>query len=111
MLTVQAKDGTGNNLSSGGLTVTITKLSGTGTISAVTDNGNGTYTATVTAPTLVGSVFFVATLSGQPVKSGGALADPVDRHLCAGRRERDPVDALRRRPASITANGCRHPRC
>ena len=68
VLTVQAKDANGNNLTAGGSTVTITKQSGTGTIGSVTDNGNGTYTATVTAPTSTGSGVFVATLGGSPVK-------------------------------------------
>ena len=70
VLTVQAKDAIGNNLSTGGSTVTITKQSGTGTIGAVTDNGNGTYTATVTAPTLSGNGIFVATMNGNPVNNG-----------------------------------------
>jgi YVTN family beta-propeller protein len=70
LLTVQAKDSSGNDLTEGGATVTITQQSGTGTISPVTDNGNGTYTATVTAPTIAGSGVFVATLGGNPVKSG-----------------------------------------
>ena len=72
VLTVQAKDASGNNVTTGGAAVAITRLSGTGTIGSVTDNGNGTYTATVTAPTATGSGGFVATLGGQPVKSGGA---------------------------------------
>ena len=70
ILTVTAKDAYGNNLTSGGSTVTITQQSGTGSIGSVTDNGNGTYTATVTSPTATGSGVFVATLGGQPVKSG-----------------------------------------
>jgi hypothetical protein len=72
VLTVQAKNSSGTNLTTGGATVTITKQSGTGSIGAVTDNGNGTYTATVTAPTATGSGVFVATLGGNPVESGGA---------------------------------------
>jgi hypothetical protein len=36
----------------------------------VTDNGDGTYSATVTAPTSVGSGVFVATLGGAAVKGG-----------------------------------------
>jgi hypothetical protein len=71
-LTVHAKDTSGNNLTSGGASVTITKLSGTGNIGAVTDNGNGTYSATVTAPNTTGSGVFVATLDTQPVKSSTA---------------------------------------
>lgn len=70
VLTVQAKDSGGTTLTTGGSTVTITRQSGTGTVGAVTDNGNGTYTATVTSPTATGSGVFVATLGGQPVKSG-----------------------------------------
>jgi hypothetical protein len=71
ILTVQPKDADGNNALITGLTVTITKSSGTGTISSVTDNGNGTYTATVTAPTSTGSGVFVATIGGSAVQSGG----------------------------------------
>ncbi|MCX6120382.1 MAG: T9SS type A sorting domain-containing protein [Ignavibacteriales bacterium] len=70
VLTVTAKDANGNFLTSGGLTVTITLSSGTGLIGSVTDNSNGTYTATVTAPSSAGSGVFVATLGGNPVKSG-----------------------------------------
>lgn len=69
-LTVQAKDACGNNLSTGGSTVTITILSGTGTIGLVTDNSDGTYTATVTSPVAAGSGVFVATLGGTNVQSG-----------------------------------------
>ncbi|HTE43897.1 MAG TPA: invasin domain 3-containing protein, partial [Gemmatimonadaceae bacterium] len=72
LLTVTAKDVTGNLISAGGATVTITKASGTGTIGPVTDVGNGTYTATVTSPTLAGSGVFVATVGGTPVQSGTA---------------------------------------
>ncbi len=70
LLTVTAKDASGNALATGGATVTIQQISGTGTVGAVTDHGNGTYTATVTSPTLTGSGVFVATLGGNPVKSG-----------------------------------------
>jgi hypothetical protein len=70
VLSVQARDAIGNNLSTGGATVTITRLSGTGTIGAVTDNGNGTYTATVTSPLLAGNGVFIATMNGNPIKSG-----------------------------------------
>ena len=71
LLTVQAEDANGNNLTSGGATVTITKQSGTGTISSVTDNGTGTYTAIVTSPAAAGSGVFVATIGGSAVQSGG----------------------------------------
>ena len=45
---VQAKDGGGNNLTASGGTVTLSTLSLTAVISVVTDNNDGTYTATVT---------------------------------------------------------------
>ena len=70
VLTVQAKDANGNDLSSGGATVTITKSSGSGSLGAVTDNHNGTYAATATAPAVVGSGVFVATIGGGAVMSG-----------------------------------------
>src|SRR5262249_33301177 len=69
-LTVQAKDQFGNYETSGGSTVVISQQSGTGTIGSTTDNFDGTYTATVTAPASPGSGVFVATLGGNPVKSG-----------------------------------------
>ena len=69
-LTVTEKDPQGIRQSSGGATVTITKLSGMGSIGAVTDNHDGTYTALVTAPVATGSGIFVATLGGGAVKSG-----------------------------------------
>ena len=72
-LTVQAKDTSGTSLTTGGATVTITKLSGDGSISGVTDNGNGTYTADVTSSTTpFTSGVFVATLNGNPVMNGGS---------------------------------------
>ena len=70
-LTLQAKDSVGNNLTSGGLTVAFTHAGGTstGTISATTDNNNGTYTATFTA-TIAGTATTIgATIGGQPVTS------------------------------------------
>lgn len=52
-------------------TVTITKQSGIGSIGSVTNNGDGTYTAVVTAPAESGTGVFVATINGAQVKSGG----------------------------------------
>ncbi|MDX6480075.1 MAG: hypothetical protein QOG85_585, partial [Gaiellaceae bacterium] len=104
VLTVQAKDANGNNLASGGLTVTITKQSGTGSISSVTDNGNGTYTATVTAPSATGSGVFVATLGGNPVKSGGGSQTTSTITYVAGSADAT-ASTLTPTSASITANG------
>ena len=83
-LTVTAKDIDGNNLSTGGSTVTITRLSGTGTISPVIDNNNGTYTAAVTSPTSTGSGVFVATLGGLPIKSGTGSQTQATVNYIAG---------------------------
>ena len=53
LITVQLKDAFGNNVPTGGATVIITASKGT--ISSVTDNGNGTYAASVTS-SLIGEV-------------------------------------------------------
>ncbi|MEW5928542.1 MAG: invasin domain 3-containing protein [Gemmatimonadota bacterium] len=65
-LTVQLRDPYGNAVGASAGTVVLSATSGT--LSAVTDNGNGTYTATLTAPTTVGSATVGGTLDG------GALA-------------------------------------
>src|SRR5207302_799478 len=70
VLTVQARDVNGNNLARESAVEGKSKQSGTGTIGVVTDNANGTYTATVASPTTTGSGVFVATLGGAAVKSG-----------------------------------------
>ncbi len=104
LLTVQAKDANGNDQTTGGSTVTITRQSGTGTISPVTDNGDGTYTATATAPTTTGTGTFVATLDGNPVESGSTTQTEATVTYVPG-----PVDAARSTltptSSSITADG------
>lgn len=62
-ITVTLKDALGNSISSSGGTVTLSNA-GTGSLSGVTDNGNGTYRATLTSPTLVGSALISAALGG-----------------------------------------------
>lgn len=71
VLTVTARDAAGRPLSTGGAVVTMTRTAGTGAIGPVTDAGDGTYVATVTAPAAAGSGTFVATLDGTPVRGGG----------------------------------------
>ncbi|WP_379162685.1 Ig-like domain-containing protein, partial [Paenibacillus sp. sgz5001063] len=61
-VTVKLRDAQGNALTTGGSTVGITTTSGT--VSAVTDNHNGTYTATLTAPVTVGTATVSATVGG-----------------------------------------------
>lgn len=69
-VTLQSKDSSGNNLTIGGLIVSFALGggSGSGTFSAVADNGNGTYTATFTGTT-AGSNTITATVGGQAVTS------------------------------------------
>jgi methionine-rich copper-binding protein CopC len=63
-ITVQVKDGFGNNFLNGGETVNLTST--LGTLSSVTDNSNGTYTATLTSTT-VGTATISATLNSVAV--------------------------------------------
>ncbi|HUZ15830.1 MAG TPA: invasin domain 3-containing protein [Gaiellaceae bacterium] len=104
VLTVQAKDSSGDNLTSGGATVTITKQSGTGSIGVVSDNGDGTYTATVTAPTATGSGVFVATLGGSAVKSGTGSQTQATVTYTPGAADASQ-STLTPTSSSITANG------
>ncbi|HEX5245566.1 MAG TPA: fibronectin type III domain-containing protein [Gaiellaceae bacterium] len=70
VLTVQTKDAGGNDVTHGGATVAITKLSGSGSLGSIIDEGDGTYTAAVTASASAGSGVFVATVDGEQVESG-----------------------------------------
>ncbi len=70
-ITLQGVDLYGNDLTVGGLNVAFALASGSGgqgTISAVTDHGNGTYTATF-AGTIAGSNTITATIGGHAVTS------------------------------------------
>jgi autotransporter-associated beta strand protein len=66
VLTVQARDTNNVNVTSGGATV-VFAVSGAGTIGATTDHNNGTYTATLTAPSSAGLGTITATLNGTSV--------------------------------------------
>jgi hypothetical protein len=61
-ITVRLKDANGNNLTASGGTVTLSKT-GPGTLSAVTDNSNGTYTATISSG-VAGTAVISASLGG-----------------------------------------------
>ncbi|MCX6138426.1 MAG: Ig-like domain-containing protein [Ignavibacteriales bacterium] len=104
VLTVTAKDATGNNIGTGGAIVTITKQSGVGTIGAVTDNGNGTYTATITSTTTAGNGVFVATLGGSPVQSGTG-SQTQSTITCTPGAADATVSTLTPTSTSITADG------
>jgi adhesin/invasin len=66
-ITVQLKDAQGNSLVATGGTVVVSKSSGGGTVSGTTNNNNGTYTATLTSPTTVGSTVIQATVGGSTI--------------------------------------------
>ncbi len=61
-LTVQLKDASGNNLTSGGATVGL--ATNRGSLGVVTDNGNGTYSATLTSSTTSGPANVTGTIGG-----------------------------------------------
>jgi adhesin/invasin len=70
-VTLTAEDAVGNKITTGGLAVTFALGSpsgGQGTFGAVTDNHNGTYTATFTG-TIAGANIVTATIGGQAVTS------------------------------------------
>lgn len=68
-LTLQAKNSLGNNINTGGATVQFSISGGTSTgiIGAVSDNGNGTYTATFTGQTSGTATTVHATINGSAV--------------------------------------------
>lgn len=68
-ITVQLRDEFGNDLITGGDAVTVSRT-GTGTLSSVTDNSDGTYSATLTAPNDVGSATISAEINSSPITSG-----------------------------------------
>ena len=67
-LTVQLKDVTGNNLTAGGNAVALSTTSGT--IGAITDHGDGTYTATLTSSTVAGVASISGTVDLAPIAIG-----------------------------------------
>lgn len=70
-ITVQAKDAQGNNLTSGGASVLLSTTDGA--LSSVTDNSNGTYTATLTSSIVEGTATITGTLNGTPIVDNAAV--------------------------------------
>tara|TARA_R110002124_G_scaffold286310_1_gene466825 strand:- start:200 stop:8185 length:7986 start_codon:yes stop_codon:yes gene_type:complete len=60
-ITVQLKDSEGNNRTVGGETIALNTTDGA--LSSVTDNGNGTYTATLTSSVIAGTATITGTLN------------------------------------------------
>jgi hypothetical protein len=66
-ITVELLDRYGNRVTSSGGVVVLSTT--TGTLSAVTDHGNGTYTATLTAPLTPGATTIIGMLNGNRIIS------------------------------------------
>ncbi|MDR9417979.1 Ig-like domain-containing protein [Gracilimonas sp.] len=79
-ITVQLKDNSGTNLTESAGDVSLSN-SGTGTLSAVTDNDDGSYTATLTAPLTAGSAVITADYEGQDLTHS---SNPVTVNFTAG---------------------------
>ena len=71
-VTVRLKDSLGNNLTSSGGTVGLSTTAGS--LSLVTDNGDGTYTATLTSPTTAGNASITGTLNGIGLATSAAVS-------------------------------------
>ena len=69
-ITVQAKDGSGNNFAASAGTVVLSTTS-SATIGTVIDNANGTYTATATN-TVAEGITITGTIAGNAITSGDA---------------------------------------
>ncbi len=98
LITVEAFDANGEPLTSGGDNIAIETTLGTlGT--TVTDNGDGTYTAVLTAPTTPGTATVTGTLNGEPI---GMETEITFFDPSAADPDTSLIDAV---PAQITANG------
>ncbi len=64
-VTVQLKDSEGNNRTAGGETIVLSTTDGT--LGSVTDNGNGTYTATLTSSVVAGNATITGTLNAAAI--------------------------------------------
>jgi hypothetical protein len=71
-ITVQLKDGDGNDLTTSGGVVTLSTTDGT--LSTVTDHNDGTYTATLTSSTTAGAVTVSGTINGSPMVDTAAVS-------------------------------------
>ena len=70
-ITVQLKDSLGNNLTTSGGTVALATTSGS--LGSVTDNANGTYTATLTSSTTAGTASVTGTLNAAAIASSASV--------------------------------------
>ena len=73
VITVSIKDTEGNVVADSAGTVALTVSEGTGTLSTVIDNDNGTYTATFTAGTVSGTARIIGTLDGSALGGSASI--------------------------------------
>ena len=97
-ITVRLKDVFGTSLAAGGDTVALSTTGGT--LSAVTDNGNGTYTATLTAPSSPGSGVVSGTVNGTAVASTATVTFHVPIGPASG-----ATSTIGASPSSIAPDG------
>lgn len=71
IITVQAKDTNGVNITTGGSTVTL--LSTAGILSSISDNHNGTYTDTLTSSTTPGTATIIGTIDGATISNTASV--------------------------------------
>ncbi|MBO6547224.1 MAG: DUF2341 domain-containing protein [Balneolaceae bacterium] len=70
-ITVQLKDSEGNNRTVGGETIVLSTTDGS--LSSVTDNGNGTYTATLTSSVIAGTATITGTLNAVAISDNAQV--------------------------------------
>jgi adhesin/invasin len=95
-ITVLLKDAFNNNLISGGDTVALATDSGS--MGSVTDNGNGTYTATLTSGTTTGTATITGTVNAV------AMTDTATVTLTPGAADAT-ISLITAAPTSIVADG------
>ncbi len=95
-ITVQAKDANGNNLAAGGDAVVLATT--LGALGAVADNGDGTYTATLTAGVVAGTATITGTINGAAITDDADVAFNVGAAAAA-------TTTITANPIAITADG------
>jgi Repeat of unknown function (DUF5650)/Invasin, domain 3/Immunoglobulin I-set domain len=100
-VTLTARDAYGNQEAGGGLAVAFSLANGAGTFGPVTDKGNGTYIATLTA-TSPGTDAVVATINNQAVTSAPAAITVVNLSLSQSRVSVTPMTIASGGTAKLT---------
>jgi len=70
-ITVQARDASGNNVTVGGATIALSATDGS--LGSVTDNSDGTYTATLTSSIIEGTATITGTLNGNSISDNAQV--------------------------------------